>query len=386
MSPLSIPATMRPARACAILLLSTLIGGCASANLNQTVSSVGGSAAPDAFQGARLAPFNAREHMATSLFLLERAAGRPAEIELAKSGFQTAARLAPDMWEPLVGLAACQYRLGEYSEALATLAQAVERRGSVGDLATPLALVAYRAHRPGLARLAFSAAPVGEGPDQAFLTHAFGQSGAWKPDATPPSLVPVQVRPLAAALVHPPMPTAAVTKPEGQAKATKPVAAADAAKPDAAPEAEAEAAKPAVSPDSDRNVLIEAFMIRDERTATSASGLNLLDSLALSFAGTVVNLNHELDRNHRREQPAGYPAQRDLFAQSCVEGHVAGGARGEPGGDRAPRENIEVPRGRFDPDHPIGQRRSTDRQGRWTDAPSNAGSDRAGLCRPDGGA
>jgi len=280
MSPLSIPVTLRPARICAILLLSTLIGGCASANLNQAVSSVGGSAAPDAFQGARLAPFNAREHMATSLFLLEHASGRPAEIELAKSGFQTAARLAPDMWEPLVGLAACQYRLGEYSDALASLAEAVDRRGRIGDLATPLALVAYRAHHPGLARLAFSAAPAGDGAGQAFLTRAFGESGAWKPD--PPA--PAPVRPPLAAPVRPLLPTAAVSEPKGDAKVD----------PAAAPaEAGADASKPTGSPDSDRNVLIEAFMIRDERTATSTNGLNLLDSLALSFAGTVVNLNHD---------------------------------------------------------------------------------------------
>src|SRR3546814_14369601 len=76
---------------------------------------------------------------------LVRSARTRADIELAKSGFQTAARLAPDLWEPMVGLAAAHYRLGEYRDALAALSEAVDRRGAAGALAMPYALVAYRA-------------------------------------------------------------------------------------------------------------------------------------------------------------------------------------------------------------------------------------------------
>ncbi len=217
------------------LALAAPLGGCASTSLNKSVAQVGSSISPDGYGGARLTPLDARAHMETALWLLGRAGGRPSDIQLARSGFQTAARLAPDMWEPLVGLAACDYRLGEFDEALAALSAAVQRRGEVGDLALPLALVAYRAHRPELARLALAAAPDTGSEGGAFLNRAFAGSGAWKPEPASPATAPTAAGP-------------------------------------------------------DNNVIIEAFMIRDGRTAASTRGLNLLDSLSLSFSGTVVNL------------------------------------------------------------------------------------------------
>jgi hypothetical protein len=222
------------------LILAILAGGCAQASLDHSIASVGDSISPEAFEGARLAPLNARAHMATSLWLLGRAGGRPSDVELAKSGFQTAARLAPDMWEPQIGLAACYFRLGQFDDALSAFALAAERRGRIGDFAMPLALVAYRAHRPGLARLAYALAQTQGSADSAFLASAFAGSDAWHPDA--------------AAVV--PAPASA-------------------------------------TPDADRNVVIEAFIIRDGRMASSVSGLNLLDTLALNFAGTVVNFNRD---------------------------------------------------------------------------------------------
>jgi hypothetical protein len=236
------PMTRNPMALCRALLISGLalaapLGGCASVSLDKSIARVGASTSPDAYGRARLTPLDARAHMETALWLLGRAGGRPSDIQLARSGFQTAARLAPDMWEPLIGLAACDYRLGEFDEALAALAAAVDRRGEIGDLALPLALVAYRAHHPELARLALAAAPEARGEGAAFLTRGFAGSAAWKPEAAAPGRAP------------------------------------------AAPGA-----------DADSNVIIEAFMIRDGRSAASTRGLNLLDTLSVSFSGTLVNL------------------------------------------------------------------------------------------------
>src|SRR3546814_15381841 len=69
----------------------------------------------EGFEAARREPLNARAHIQTSLDLLARGARTRADIELAKSGFQTAARLAPDLWEPMVGAADAHYRLDRKS-------------------------------------------------------------------------------------------------------------------------------------------------------------------------------------------------------------------------------------------------------------------------------
>src|SRR3546814_6041979 len=39
--------------------------------------------------------------------------------------------------------------------------------------------------------------------------------------------------------------------------------------------------------------LIEAFLIRDTRNASMDKGINLLDSLALQFDGTLVNYSYD---------------------------------------------------------------------------------------------
>src|SRR3546814_20399519 len=95
----------------------------------------------EGFEAARREPLNARAHIQTSLDLLARGARTRADIELAKSGFQTAARLAPDLWEPMVGLAAAPYRLGAYRDPLAALSQPGARPGPPGDPPWPSALV-----------------------------------------------------------------------------------------------------------------------------------------------------------------------------------------------------------------------------------------------------
>src|SRR3546814_8574631 len=81
----------------------------------------------------------------------------------------------------MVGLAAAHYRLGEYRDALAALSEAVDRRGALGDLAMPYALVAYRAQQPELSRLAFAAATGQAGEGAQFLDPAFAGRDAWHP-------------------------------------------------------------------------------------------------------------------------------------------------------------------------------------------------------------
>lgn len=231
----------RPIRAALmpLALASALLAGCAPARFDRAVELAGMPAVPEGFETARREPLNARAHIGTGLDLLARAGRTGADIALAKSAFQTAARLAPDLWEPMVGLAAAHYRLGEYREALLALTLAVERRGALGDLALPYALVAYRAHEPELARLAFAAAgdPRGEGGE--YLRRAFARNDAWRPAAAVPA-------------------------------APAPVIA-----------------------DENRNIMIEAFLIRDSRTVVLSEGLNLPDSLALQFGGTLVNYTYD---------------------------------------------------------------------------------------------
>jgi len=222
------------------LLAAGLLGGCVSTSLERAMTMTGAPAEPAGFEVAQREPLNARAHLVTGLGLMGRAGRTRADVEIARSAFATAGRLAPDLWEPMAALAAAHYRLGEYREALAALSEAVERRGSLGDLALPYALLAYRAQEPELARLAFAAAgpEAAMAPEAAFLRRAFEGGGAWRPAPAQPS------RPAA------------------------PV------------------------PDAERNILIEAFLIRDSRSANLNQGLNLLDSLALQFEGTLVNYSY----------------------------------------------------------------------------------------------
>lgn len=224
--------------AVAALAVSVLLAGCASTRLDRTLELVGDPTGAQAFEGARREPLNARAHLWTAMALLRRQNATPGDIRLAMSGFQTAGRLAPDLWEPMVGLAECRYRLGEYDKALAALTEAIDRRGEVGDLALPLALVAYRAHQPELARLAYARAgsPTTSGGE--FLARAYSGAVRWKPG--PPEV--------------------------------------------------AAAAKPAS--DDEQNILIEAYMIRDARSAQLYSGISLIDSLAINFGGSLVNYSY----------------------------------------------------------------------------------------------
>jgi len=221
-----------------LLLTGALAGGCAPASFKRAVELTGTPAVPAGFETARREPLNARAHIETGLDLLAREGRTSADIALAKSGFQTAARLAPDLWEPLLGLAAAHYRLGEHREALAAFSAALERKGSLGDFALPYALVAYRAHEPELARLAFATVSGASGAQVAFLREAFARDDVWRPSPAP-----------------------ATTPPETSAE--------------------------------ERNILIEAFLIRDSRTAVLNEGINLLDSLALQFGGTLVNYTYD---------------------------------------------------------------------------------------------
>ena len=218
------------------LIAGALLGGCASASLEKSMELAGRTAEPAGFEAARREPLNARAHMKTGLALMGRPARTRADLELAKSAFGTAGRLAPDLWEPMAALAAAHYRLGEYRDALAALSEAAARRGALGDLALPYALVAYRAQEPELARLAFGAVEAGGG-EAAFLRQAFAGAHAWRPPPT---------------TLH----------------------------------------APAAAAEAERNVLIEAFLIRDTRSAAMNDGVNLLESLALQFGGALVNYSY----------------------------------------------------------------------------------------------
>src|SRR5690606_1265685 len=164
-----------------LLALSALVSSCVRADLGQALQEIGETPVAAGFEEARREPLNARSHMQAARHLLGRANRTQADIQLARSGFQTAARLAPDMWEPKVGLAAAHYRLGEYGEALQAMAEAVELRGDPGPLALPLALLAFRAQEPELARLAFTRAAQSDSDGAAFLSRAFSGPAIWVP-------------------------------------------------------------------------------------------------------------------------------------------------------------------------------------------------------------
>lgn len=168
------------------------------------------------------------------------------DLEMALSGFQTSARLAPDLWEPLAGAALVSYQLGNVAEALNLMAQAADRRGELGPMAVPLALLAYRAGEPEFARLALSKADRsihGDPTGLDFLDAAFAGTG-W--------------RPTSASQVYQTPATAA-----GDAMSGGPGA------------------------------VIEAYVIRETRTSAGNRGLNLLDGLSVQFGGTLLNYNYD---------------------------------------------------------------------------------------------
>lgn len=224
----------RLARAVMAALLVSGLTACAPARIARPIKSIGLPVEADGFEAARRSPLDARAHYATSLALLGREGRTRADIEMARSGFRTAARLAPDLWEPLAGLAAAEYRLGNNRESMAALAQAIERKGAAGTLAAPFALLSFRAGEPELARIAAS-----RGGASDFLNTAL-QPGDWQPAVPAP-------------------------------------------RPASAPPSNSEG----------RSVVIEAFMIRDTRQSSVSEGLNLLDSLSVQFGGTLLNYSYD---------------------------------------------------------------------------------------------
>ena len=228
-----------------VILVALASSGCAPVHMQGAMKNVGRNAEADSFASVRNSPLSAAAHYATAMGFLNGPAVTRGDLEMALSGFQTAARLAPDLWEPLAGAALTSYQLGNVREAMDQMAQAVERRGEAGPMAVPLALLAYRAGEPEFARVALQSANRAGDLDMvglSFLDAAFAGTG-WRPLPPSPSL---------------------------------PSAAADAAA------------------DGGPGVVIEAYLIRETRTSSGNRGLNLLDGLSVQFGGTLLNYNYDL--------------------------------------------------------------------------------------------
>ena len=228
-----------------VILVALASSGCAPVHMQGAMKNVGRTAEADSFASVRNSPLSAAAHYATAMGFLNGPAVTRGDLEMALSGFQTAARLAPDLWEPLAGAALTSYQLGNVREAMDQMAQAVERRGEAGPMAVPLALLAYRAGEPEFARVALQSANRTGDLDMvglSFLDAAFAGTG-WRPLPPSPAL---------------------------------PSAAADAAA------------------DGGPGVVIEAYLIRETRTSSGNRGLNLLDGLSVQFGGTLLNYNYDL--------------------------------------------------------------------------------------------
>ena len=176
------------------------------------------------------------------------------DLEMALSGFQTAARLAPDLWEPLAGASVTSYQLGNIREAMDLMAQAVERRGQPGPMAVPLALLAYRAGEPEFARVALAQVDRAADLDLVglrFLDAAFAGT-SWRPVSSGSLTGLLSTAPASISTA----PDTLVGAGEG--------------------------------------VVIEAYLIRENRTSIGNRGLNLLDGLSVQFGGTLLNYNYDL--------------------------------------------------------------------------------------------
>lgn len=256
----------------AAALAAFLAAGCASTpRVDRDLGRIG-MATPDAegdalFRRIGAEPTNARLHFDNGRYLLAR--GRRGDLEIARVAFANAARLAPDWWEPRVGLAAAEYGLGRYDEALDAFGEAVERRGECGRLCYGFAFFAYRAGCFGLAASAFERAraeapPAGEADRAAaaFLQAAFAD-GPGARDAAP-----------LRALVRGPEPTAG---------------------------------------DDDGNVSIDAYVIRQSRDSSSSAGINLLNALQLQFGSTLWGAEYSregdapFERSNSRSLEVGIP-------------------------------------------------------------------------------
>lgn len=228
------------------LVMTLALSGCATADVRGAIRAVGRPVEAAGFDAARRNPLSAAAHYATAMSFMHGQSTTRGDLEMALSGFQTAARLAPDLWEPLAGASMASYQLGNVQASMNLMAQAIERRGSAGPLALPFALLAYRAGEPELARAAW--AQIDRNADHtanraglAFLDAAFSGTG-WRPSA---QRLPVRL----------------------------------------------ENGTPA---DGGKGVLIEAYLIRETRQSSGNRGLNLLDGLSLQFGGTLLNYNYDL--------------------------------------------------------------------------------------------
>lgn len=253
------------------LLASMLVAGCASTpRIDRNLERIGfdgpatasASGEDDLFRRIGAEPTNARLHFDNGRYLLAR--GRHGDLEVARVAFSNAARLAPDWWQPQLGLAATEYRLGRYDAALAGFGEAIALRGECGPLCYGLAFVAYRAGYFGLAANAHAAARA-DGP---------ATRGAERDaDAF-----------LAAALAGGPGARDAAMLRERLHGAGAP---------------------PAVD---NGNISIDAYVIRQSRDASSSAGINLLNALQLQFGGTLVNASYTKEG----DAPTAKNTQRSL--------------------------------------------------------------------------
>ncbi len=259
-------------RCLACLILVILLGACASADRQFVRNMQGiGLDRPDddghtLFRRIGNEPSNARLHFDNGRYLLTR--GRHADIEMARVAFANASRLAPDWWAPEVGLAVTEYRLGRHLDALSALAEAVERRGRCDELCYSLALVAFRAGQFGLAANALHSAQRA-GPPQTAAARSADEF-------------------LSAALADAPgaQSTAALRERLQRSQAA--------------------------DGEQTGNVAIDAYVIRQSRSSSSAQGINLLEALRLQFGGTLVNdfvdsSDQEPERSRERSLQVSIP-------------------------------------------------------------------------------
>lgn len=240
------------------LATALVTSGCAPVQMHSAMKAIGKPAEAEGFAAVRQNPLSAAAHYATAMGFLTGKTVTRGDLEMALSGFQTAARLAPDLWEPLAGAAFASYQLGNVRAAMNLMAQAIELRGEPGPMAVPMALLAYRAGEPEFARAAFSHVDHAAQLDVAglnFLDAAFAGSG-WRPLATLPSSPSQSVAP-----------------------STDPASG---------------SAPSETSAGGGAGVVIEAYLIRETRSAAGNRGLNLLDGLSVQFGGTLLNYSYDL--------------------------------------------------------------------------------------------
>jgi len=229
------------------VLAALLAAGCASTpRIDRDLARIGlgtESAAEGELLFRRIGaePTNARLHFENGRYLL--GTGRQGDLQIARVAFANAGRLAPDWWEPRLGLAVAEYRLGRYDEALAGFGEAIALRGECGASCYGLAFFAYRAGCFGLAATAFERARAEAPP----ATEADREAAAFLAAALADGPGARDAGPLRA-LVRGPEPTKA---------------------------------------DDSGNVSIDAYVIRRSRDASSSAGINLLNALQLQFGATL---------------------------------------------------------------------------------------------------